>query len=69
MQGVLTKFCKLIWTNMYYESLRNVTIQKGVSNRPKLTYYITSSMNNSENSRSTWFYRFTNFGKNAKTHS
>ena len=54
---------------MYYESLRNVTIQQGVSNRPKLTYYITSSMNNSENSRSTWFYRFTNFGKNAKTHS
>ena len=35
---------------MYYESLRNVTIQQGVSNRPKLTYYITSSMNNSENS-------------------
>ena len=33
---VLTKFCELIWSNMYYESLQNhVVIQQGVFNRLK----------------------------------
>ena len=41
---------------MYYESLWNhVVIQQGVFNSPKITYYITSSMNNFENSWSIWF--------------
>ena len=36
---------------MYYESLSNhIAIQQGVFNRIKITYYIASSMNNSENS-------------------
>ena len=47
MRRVLTRFCKLIWTNMYYEPLWNhVVIQQGVFNRLKITYYIASSMNN-----------------------
>ena len=50
------EFCELIWTKMYYESLWNhVVIQQGVFNRLKITYYIASSMNNSENSWSIWF--------------
>ena len=49
MQRVLTRFCKLIWTDRYYESLWNhVDIQQGVFNRFKTTYYMASSMNNSE---------------------
>ena len=51
MQRVLTKYCELIWTNMYYESMWNhANIQQRVFNRFKITYYIASSMNNSENS-------------------
>ena len=51
MQRVLTKYYKLIWTDMYYKSLWNhVVIQQGIFNRLKITYYIASSMNNSENS-------------------
>ena len=51
MWRVLTKYYELIWTNMYYESLWNhVVIQQGIFNRLKITYYIASSMNNSENS-------------------
>ena len=70
MQRVLTKFCEFIWTIMYYESLWNhVVIHQEVFNRLKITYYIASSMNNSENSWSIWFNRFANFRKNAKTHS
>ena len=69
MQRVLTKFCELIWTNMYYEFQWNhVVIHQEVFNRLKITYYITSSMNNSENLWSIWFKRFANFRKNAKTH-
>ena len=50
------EFCEPIWTKMYYESLWNhVVIQQGVFNRLKITYYIASSMNNSENSWSIWF--------------
>ena len=56
MGRVLTKFCELIWTNMYYESLWNhIVIQQGVFNRIEIIYYIASSMNNSENSWSIWF--------------
>ena len=41
---------------MYYGPLWNhVVIQQGVFNRLKMTYYITISMNNSENSRVIWF--------------
>ena len=51
MQRVVTKFCKLTWNNMYYESLCNhVVIQKRVFRRLKITYYIASSMNNFKNS-------------------
>ena len=51
MQGVLTKYCELIWTIMYYESMwDHALIQQGIFNRLKITYYIASSMNNSENS-------------------
>ena len=36
---------------MYYESMWNHTFtQQGVFNRLKITYYIASSMNKSENS-------------------
>ena len=51
MQRVLTKYYELIWTtNMHYEFLWNhIVIQQGVFNRRKVTYYIASSMNNSEN--------------------
>ena len=35
---------------MYYESLWNHIFQQGIFNRLKITYYIASSMNNSENS-------------------
>ena len=36
MERVLTKFCELIWSNMYYESLQNhVVIQQRVFNRLK----------------------------------
>ena len=53
MWRVLTKYYELIWTNLYYESLWNhVVIQQGIFNRLKITYYIASSMNNSENSGS-----------------
>ena len=53
MWRVLTKYYKLIWTNTYYESLWNhVVIQQGIFNRLKITQYIASSMNNSENSAS-----------------
>ena len=70
MQRVLTKFCELIWTILYYESLWNhVVFHQELFNRLKVTYYIASSMNNSENSWSIWFKRFANFRKNAKTHS
>ena len=51
MQRVLTKFCELIWSNTYYESL---VIQQGVFNRPKINCYVASSMNNSENLWSIW---------------
>ena len=70
MQRVLTKFCEFIWTIVYYESLWNhIVIHQEVFNRLKITYYIASSVNNSENSWSIWFKRFANFRKNAKTHS
>ena len=69
MERVLTNFWKLIWTIMYYESLWNHVVIHQVFNRLKITYYIASSMNNAENSWSIWFKRFTNFRKNAKTHS
>ena len=37
--------------NMYYESLWNyVVTQQGIFNRLKITYYIASSMNKSQNS-------------------
>ena len=69
MKRVLTNFCELIWTIMYYESLWNhVVIYQEVFNRLKTTYYIASSMNNAENSWSIWFKRSENFRKNAKTH-
>ena len=56
MGRILTMFYELIWTNMYYESPWNhVGIQQGVFNKLKIIYYITSSMNNSENSWSIWF--------------
>ena len=36
---------------MYYESLWNhIVIQQGVFNRLKITYYVASSMSDSENS-------------------
>ena len=70
MQRVLTKFCKIIWTIVYYESLWNhIVFYQELFNRLKVTYYIASSTNNSENSWSIWFKRFANFRKNAKTHS
>ena len=50
MRKALTKFCKLVWTNMYNESLWNYVIQQGVFNRFKITYCKASSMNNSGNS-------------------
>ena len=50
MWKALTKFCKLVWTNMYNESLWNYVIQQGVFNRFKITYCKASSMNNSGNS-------------------
>ena len=50
MRRILTKYYELIWTNMYYESLRNHIFQQGIFNRLKITSYIASSMNNSENS-------------------
>ena len=50
MRRILTKYYELIWTNMYYESLRNHIFQQGIFNRLKMTYYIASSMNNSEDS-------------------
>ena len=51
MGRVLTKFCELIWTNTYYESLSNhVVIQQGVFNKLKMTYCIASSMNDFKNS-------------------
>ena len=41
---------------MYYESLWNyVVTQQGIFNRLKITYYIASSMNKSQNSWSIWF--------------
>ena len=56
MRRVLIKFCKLICTNIYYESLwYHVATQQGIFNRLKITYYLASSMNNSENSWSIWF--------------
>ena len=42
-----------------YDFLWNhVVIQQGVFNRLKVAYYITSSMNNSENLWDIWFYQF-----------
>ena len=41
MQRVLAKFCEIIWTNMYYESLWNHAVtQQEVFNRPKITYLV-----------------------------
>ena len=40
-------YCELLWNH--------VLIQQGVLNRLKITYYIASSMNKSENSWSIWF--------------
>ena len=55
MGRVLTKFCELISTNMYYEYLSNHVIQQGVFDKLKMTYCIASSMNDFKNSRSISF--------------
>ena len=51
MGRVLTTFCELIWTSIYYESLWNHNvIQQGVFNRLKMIYYTANSINDTENS-------------------